>query len=125
MLDTQTNPPTAERMAVVMRDLNAEQDGCTTEALLGHFTPEEIDQHQAEARRLANKLFVRNDEPTKPSREARLRKAITIVSGLMPDIGGITSSLRTIGFSNAELADLWTDLIAGAGGSFIETRGGH
>ncbi|MBI4921889.1 MAG: hypothetical protein HY834_09080 [Devosia nanyangense] len=127
MLDT-PSPSVAERMAVVMRDINAEEGCCTTAALLGHFDQAAIDAHAGEARRIANGLFVRHDQPTTPAphdRAARLRKAVALVGGLMPDIGGITSSLRTVGFTNPELADLWPELIANAGDLFIATRGGH
>lgn len=126
MLDTHTiTDPIAERMATAMIALNANMDGCHEQSLLAEFSRAEIDQYQVEARRLANSMFVRTEASVQPSRAERLRKAIAIVGGLMPDIGGITSSLRTVGFTNPELADLWSELIAGAGDAFIETRGGH
>lgn len=110
-----------QRMAVVMRDLNAEQDGCTEKALLGWFTPDEIARYSGEAERLANSIFVRREEPTY-DRKTRVAQAVARVANMLPQADDIRDTLALHFFSPDEIEHFWSEVMLAAGTRLARTR---
>jgi hypothetical protein len=79
-------------------------------------TQADIESNIGEAQRI---LLAGTVEP-KYDRAQRLAAAVSIVGGLMPMIADMHSALRVCGFPHAEIADLWGDVVAGAGTAFAE-----
>lgn len=72
----------------------------------------------------ATKILVEEGVPQIATydRAARLKVAGGLVLGLMPAIPTIHTTLRQQGFGNAEIAELWNDLITGAARGFRSDR---
>lgn len=84
-----------------------------TDLLDEGFTRAEMVEHGSAARRYADARWLRDLLSARDDRQARLAQALRLCNGLLPEARRIHLQLRQAGFSNAEIADLWGDLIAG------------
>lgn len=117
------------RMAIVIERYRHTGDGTVTER---HFQSEpetcdlsldELRAHIGAAKQLVppeGSDVARSAEPPY-DRAARLRFATALIAGLMPAIPTIHTTLRQQNFSNAEIADLWGELVEGAASTFTTT----
>ena len=108
--------PGIHPIAAEMRDiiLGKAVDGePTMEEDLAHFTLADIKAHFPTAKALANKQIVRQIDDTRgfESRAQLLTRATTLLLGLMPSDTAMHERLRAHGLSNAEVAELWPDLL--------------
>ena len=108
--------PGIDPIAAQMRDiiLGKAVDGQPTmEDDLGGFTLQQIKTHFPTARRLADKIIVRqvDDMSGFETREALLTRATGLWLGKLPDEMTIHATLRAHGLTNAEIADIWPDLV--------------
>lgn len=96
----------------------------TMEDDLAHFSLGDIKQHFPEARRLAHQQIVRqvDDSPNFESRAQLLTRATTLMLGKMPTELNMHATLRAHGIGNAEIADLWPDLLETTADAFKRSR---
>ena len=119
--------PGIHPVAAQMRDiiLSKAVDGePTMEEDLSHFTLAEIKTHFPQARTLAHRQIVRQVDDSRgfETRAQLLTRATTIVLGLMPDDAAMHNRLRANGLSNAEVAELWPDLLETSADAFKRSR---
>ena len=113
-------PPTgdvAEQMAALMLEREASHGGCFREDLLAAgFTLNQIESNQSRAVRLAVARQVRVTAPLRAfeERSTRIRRGAALVAGMLPGEAAIIAHLRQSGFSVAELADLYPEILAAA-----------
>lgn len=119
--------PVAERIAAIMIDLEAE--GAATEKRILErmtqegLTPLDLDMYGAQAGKIANARFVRNEDHSAAKRASRVKEAALLVGHLMPPAQQICVVLQTRGFSKPELDDILPEAIATAADAFAHTGG--
>ena len=104
-------------IAAQMRDIilrNAADGQPTMQDDLSHFSPRQVTDHFPIAKRLASAMIVRqlDDGRGFETREALLSRATGLWLGKLPDEMTIHATLRAHGLSNAEIADIWPELVA-------------
>lgn len=108
--------PGIDPIAAQMRDiiLGKAADGQPTmQDDLSHFSPRQISDHFATAKRLASAMIVRQVDDGRgfETREALLTRATGYWLGKLPDEMTIHATLRAHGLTNAEIADIWPELV--------------
>lgn len=96
----------------------------TFDSDLDEFSSADIATHFGAARRLAHQQIVRqvDDSPNFESRAQLLTRATTLMIGKMPTDLNMHATLRAHGIGNAEIADLWPDLLETTADAFKRLR---
>lgn len=126
MWDQPQGETVAQRMARTLIALNAEGDATLQRLIEEGFSRTEIAQHEEEARRLATRFFVRQDDSVAPppyDRQARLADAVRTVRAAMPKADTLLPLLRDRGFDSSEVGDLWAEIITLAADQFAADCG--
>lgn len=84
------------------------------------LTVADIEANIGEAQRI---LIQGRIEPAY-DRPQRIAAAVAIVGGMLPMVGDMHTALRHEGFENAELADIWTDVVKQSAARFAQHAGG-
>ncbi len=124
---SQSAEPGIHPTVAAMRDIilaKAVDGEPTMEDDLAHFSLGDIKTHFPEARRLAQRQIVRqvDDSPNFESRAQLLMRATTLMLGKMPTEINMHATLRAHGIGNAEIADLWPDLLETTADAFKRSR---
>lgn len=92
----------------------------TTEDDLAHFSISDIKTHFKAAKDAANRVIVRqvDDDRGFETRHQLLARATTAVLRQLPDQTVIFAALRRINLTEAEIIDLWADVIPATAGAF-------
>lgn len=114
-------------IAAQMRDIilaNAADGQPTMAEDLAPFASADITTHFPTAKALANKQIVRqlDDGRGFESRAQLLARATLLLLGKLPSETTLHATLRTHGLTNAEIAELWDDLIAATADAFARSR---
>jgi len=114
-------------LAAQMRDIILAKavDGQPTMAEdLGLFTSAEIAAHLPTAKTLANKQIVRqlDDGRGFESRAQLLTRVTLLLLAKMPNEITLHATLRAHSLTDAEIAELWDDLMATTADAFIRSR---
>lgn len=91
----------------------------TTEDDLAHFSIAEIKAHFRDGKAAAHAMIVRqvDDDRGFETRHQLLTRATTAVLRMLPDHTSIFSALRRMNLTEAEIVDLWPDLVPAATGA--------
>lgn len=111
--------PTAAKIRDIILSKAADGEP-TTEDDLAHLTVAEIKTHFRAGRDAAHAQIVRQADDSDRGFETRhqlLTRATTAVLKLLPDQTSIFAALRRLNLTEAEIIDLWPDLIPSATGA--------
>lgn len=110
--------PTAAKIRDIILSKAADGEP-TMEDDLAHFSIAEIKAHFKDGKAAAHAMIVRqlDDERGFETRHQLLVRATTAVLKLLPDQSAIFAALRRMNLSEAEIVDLWPDLVPAATGA--------
>lgn len=125
-LDLPSINPTVQAMLDIILT-NASSGVPTMATDLVDFTPEQIAVHFPAARKLANKQVVRqiDEDPCYETREQLLQRASRLALAHMPTEANLHEALRRDGITNAQIADIWSDVMVRAAQGFVTLRVPH
>ncbi|HWV19499.1 MAG TPA: hypothetical protein VN036_00550 [Devosia sp.] len=115
--------PTASRMLDIIL-ANAVDAQPTMEGDFAEFSREDIERHLPAARAAANKQVVRqlNDDRGFETHTQLLARCSTSLLRSLPNEAELHLTLRREGLSNAEITQLWPELIAVTAEAFARDR---